>query len=75
MGASSSRGGRLMFEKSAGYFDSDLAPQRIYTLLPHVKLITILVHPARRAYSWYQVMHRFDNLCIMQMYACTCCDH
>ena len=47
--------GRLLFEKSAGYFNSELAPQRVYALLPRVKLICILIHPAQRAYSWYQV--------------------
>ena len=54
-GGRHSRRSRLVFEKSAGYFDSELAPQRIHALLPHVKLICILLNPARRAYSWYQV--------------------
>jgi len=47
--------GQLLFEKSAGYFDSQLAPSRVFALLPRVKLICILINPARRAYSWYQV--------------------
>ena len=50
-----SENSQLVFEKSAGYFDSELAPHRIYALLPQVRLICLLVHPARRAYSWYQV--------------------
>jgi len=54
-GDGSGSGGRLLFEKSAGYFDSELAPLRIYTLLPRIKLICILLNPAQRAYSWYQV--------------------
>uniref|UniRef100_K7G968 [heparan sulfate]-glucosamine N-sulfotransferase n=1 Tax=Pelodiscus sinensis TaxID=13735 RepID=K7G968_PELSI len=33
----------FMFEKSANYFD-----------LPRAKIISILIHPASRAYSWYQ---------------------
>ncbi|KAJ8918343.1 hypothetical protein NQ315_008036 [Exocentrus adspersus] len=42
------------FEKSATYFDGELVPKRVHALLPHAKLITILISPARRAYSWYQ---------------------
>lgn len=45
----------FLFEKSATYFDSELAPHRAHALLPKAKLICILVHPAKRAYSWYQV--------------------
>lgn len=43
-----------LFEKSATYFDGDLVPRRAHSLLPHAKLVTILISPARRAYSWYQ---------------------
>lgn len=43
------------FEKSANYFDSEVAAQRAATLLPKAKIITILISPADRAYSWYQV--------------------
>ncbi len=46
----------LLFEKSANYFDSELAPRRAHALLPDARLITILIHPAKRAYSWYQVI-------------------
>lgn len=45
---------RFMFEKSATYFDGDLVPKRVHALLPHAKLVTILISPAKRAYSWYQ---------------------
>lgn len=45
---------RYYFEKSATYFDGELVPKRVHALLPHAKLITILISPARRAYSWYQ---------------------
>lgn len=45
---------KMMFEKSANYFDGDLVPKRAHTLLPHAKIIVILISPARRAYSWYQ---------------------
>ncbi|KAJ4946424.1 hypothetical protein JOQ06_024091 [Pogonophryne albipinna] len=42
------------FEKSANYFDSEVAAQRAAALLPKAKIITILINPADRAYSWYQ---------------------
>lgn len=45
----------FLFEKSATYFDSEVAPRRAHALLPKAKLICILIHPAKRAYSWYQV--------------------
>ena len=45
------------FEKSANYFDSEVAAQRAAALLPKAKIITILINPADRAYSWYQVGH------------------
>ncbi|XP_030630263.1 bifunctional heparan sulfate N-deacetylase/N-sulfotransferase 2 [Chanos chanos] len=44
----------FLFEKSADYFDSESAPQRAAALLPTAKIITILINPADRAYSWYQ---------------------
>lgn len=43
------------FEKSANYFDSEVAPRRAAALLPKAKILTILINPADRAYSWYQV--------------------
>lgn len=45
---------KMMFEKSANYFDGELVPKRVHTLLPHAKIISILISPAKRAYSWYQ---------------------
>ncbi|XP_049794710.1 bifunctional heparan sulfate N-deacetylase/N-sulfotransferase [Schistocerca nitens] len=45
---------KYLFEKSATYFDGDLVPRRASALLPHAKLVTILISPAKRAYSWYQ---------------------
>uniref|UniRef100_A0A8D1IQI7 Bifunctional heparan sulfate N-deacetylase/N-sulfotransferase 1 n=1 Tax=Sus scrofa TaxID=9823 RepID=A0A8D1IQI7_PIG len=44
------------FEKSANYFDSDVAPRRAAALLPKAKVLTILINPADRAYSWYQIL-------------------
>lgn len=43
------------FEKSANYFDSEVAPRRAASLLPKARIISILINPADRAYSWYQV--------------------
>lgn len=45
---------KMMFEKSANYFDGDLVPRRAHALLPHAKIIAILISPSKRAYSWYQ---------------------
>ncbi|GFY68285.1 hypothetical protein TNIN_292751 [Trichonephila inaurata madagascariensis] len=47
---------KYLFEKSATYFDGDLVPMRAHALLPAAKLITILISPIKRAYSWYQHM-------------------
>lgn len=44
-----------LFEKSANYFDGDKVPERVSALLPNIKLISILINPIQRAYSWYQV--------------------
>uniref|UniRef100_A0A671KC57 Bifunctional heparan sulfate N-deacetylase/N-sulfotransferase 1 n=1 Tax=Sinocyclocheilus anshuiensis TaxID=1608454 RepID=A0A671KC57_9TELE len=44
------------FEKSANYFDSEVAARRAAALLPKAKIITILIKPADRAYSWYQIL-------------------
>ena len=43
-----------LFEKSANYFDRDFVPERAHSLLRDAKLISIIVSPAKRAYSWYQ---------------------
>lgn len=45
----------FLFEKSANYFDTEAVPKRAVALLPRAKIITILINPADRAYSWYQV--------------------
>ncbi|ELK30882.1 Bifunctional heparan sulfate N-deacetylase/N-sulfotransferase 1 [Myotis davidii] len=44
----------FLFEKSANYFHSEEAPKRAASLVPKAKLITILIDPSDRAYSWYQ---------------------
>ncbi|EEB17253.1 heparan sulfate N-deacetylase/N-sulfotransferase, putative [Pediculus humanus corporis] len=46
----------FLFEKSATYFDGEFVPRRAHALLPHAKIVTILLSPAKRAYSWYQHM-------------------
>ncbi|KAK7111905.1 hypothetical protein V1264_011458 [Littorina saxatilis] len=46
--------GTYLFEKSATYFDHEIVPQRVSSLLPRAKIICILIDPAKRAYSWYQ---------------------
>ncbi|RZF35802.1 hypothetical protein LSTR_LSTR009218 [Laodelphax striatellus] len=45
---------QFLFEKSATYFDGELVPKRAHALLQHAKLVTILISPSKRAYSWYQ---------------------
>lgn len=45
----------FMFEKSANYFDTEVVPKRAAALLPRAKIIAVLINPADRAYSWYQV--------------------
>ncbi|KAM5232180.1 bifunctional heparan sulfate N-deacetylase/N-sulfotransferase 4 isoform 2-T2 [Hipposideros larvatus] len=44
----------FLFEKSANYFHSEDAPKRAASLVPKAKIITILIDPSDRAYSWYQ---------------------
>ncbi|XP_062992434.1 bifunctional heparan sulfate N-deacetylase/N-sulfotransferase 4 [Elgaria multicarinata webbii] len=44
----------ILFEKSANYFHSEDAPKRAVSLIPKAKIITILIDPSDRAYSWYQ---------------------
>lgn len=50
----------FLFEKSANYFHSEDAPKRAASLVPKAKIITILIDPSDRAYSWYQVRGRGD---------------
>lgn len=45
----------FLFEKSANYFPSEESPRRAAALLPKAKIITLLINPSDRAYSWYQV--------------------
>jgi hypothetical protein len=47
---------QIVFEKSANYFDSEIAPKAINALLPNALLVVLLMDPADRAYSWYQHM-------------------
>ncbi|KAJ8339762.1 hypothetical protein SKAU_G00343950 [Synaphobranchus kaupii] len=44
----------FLFEKSANYFPSEDSPRRAAALLPKAKVITLLINPSDRAYSWYQ---------------------
>ena len=48
-------GATVLFEKSATYFDNDVAPLRAKRLLPKAKVLAVLISPVNRAYSWYQV--------------------
>ncbi|KHJ46349.1 sulfotransferase domain protein [Trichuris suis] len=52
---------RPTLEKSATYFDCDLAPSRVKALLPDVKIVVILISPSLRAYSWYQHMKAHED--------------
>lgn len=52
---------KFLFEKSATYFEGELIPMRVHALLPRVKLVTILISPAKRAYSWYQHMRSHQS--------------
>lgn len=47
----------FMFEKSANYFDTEVAPKRAAALLPRAKILAVLINPSDRAYSWYQVSY------------------
>lgn len=51
----------FMFEKSANYFDTEVATKRAAALLPRAKILAVLINPSDRAYSWYQV--RAVTLC------------
>ncbi|XP_078578730.1 LOW QUALITY PROTEIN: bifunctional heparan sulfate N-deacetylase/N-sulfotransferase 2-like [Branchiostoma floridae x Branchiostoma japonicum] len=53
---------QYLFEKSATYFDNELVPKRAHALLPRAKIVTILINPARRAYSWYQHMRAHEDV-------------
>ncbi|CAL8113862.1 unnamed protein product [Orchesella dallaii] len=51
----------ILFEKSATYFDNELVPRRAHALLPKSKIVTILISPSKRAYSWYQHMRAHND--------------
>ncbi|KAL7841294.1 hypothetical protein SRHO_G00249850 [Serrasalmus rhombeus] len=44
----------FLFEKSANYFPSEDTPKRAAALLLKAKILTLLINPSDRAYSWYQ---------------------
>uniref|UniRef100_A0A8C1PGI3 [heparan sulfate]-glucosamine N-sulfotransferase n=1 Tax=Cyprinus carpio TaxID=7962 RepID=A0A8C1PGI3_CYPCA len=46
----------FLFEKSANYFPSEETPKRAAALLPKAKILTLLINPSDRAYSWYQLI-------------------
>lgn len=52
---------KILFEKSATYFDGELVPQRVHRLLPKAHLVTIILPPGKRAYSWYQHMRAHND--------------
>ncbi|XP_029434510.1 bifunctional heparan sulfate N-deacetylase/N-sulfotransferase 4-like [Rhinatrema bivittatum] len=56
----------FLFEKSANYFHSEEAPKRAAALVPKAKLITILIDPSDRAYSWYQHQRTHEDLTALQ---------
>ncbi|MGB7519477.1 MAG: sulfotransferase domain-containing protein [Spirulinaceae cyanobacterium] len=49
-------------EASTTYLSSRQAPNKIYQMIPQVKLIAILRDPAERAYSQYLMHYRSKNL-------------
>jgi hypothetical protein len=51
-------GARLVGEKSNSYLDDPAAARRVYTMLPHAKLIMQLRNPVERAYSDYCMLYR-----------------
>ena len=46
----------LLFDKSSSYFANSAVSFRIKAITPKARLIIILDDPARRAYSFYQVL-------------------
>lgn len=59
----------FLFEKSANYFPSEESPRRAAALLPKAKIITLLINPSDRAYSWYQVQTQTHRICYMPLAA------
>ncbi|KAI7688136.1 hypothetical protein SSS_08178 [Sarcoptes scabiei] len=56
-----SRQSKIYFEKSSTYFDGESVPMRVHMLLPHAKLVIILINPIHRAYSWYHHMRAHND--------------
>ena len=52
---------RTLIEKSATYFDHNLAPKRIRFLLPDSLIAIILHDPIQRAFSWFQHQRAHHN--------------
>ncbi|XP_076066452.1 N-deacetylase and N-sulfotransferase sfl [Oratosquilla oratoria] len=53
---------KYLFEKSATYFDGELVPRRVKGLLPSSRLVTIIIPPSKRAYSWYHHMRAHNDI-------------
>ena len=60
----------VLFEKSANYFDARKTPMRAHALLPEAKIITILLNPMKRAYSWYQVYNQHKLIAFVTNFQC-----
>lgn len=56
-----------LFDKSATYFDDPKVPRRAFALLPEAYIITLLINPADRAYSWYQHMRAHGDFAATRM--------
>nr|XP_033793758.1 bifunctional heparan sulfate N-deacetylase/N-sulfotransferase 3-like isoform X1 [Geotrypetes seraphini]XP_033793768.1 bifunctional heparan sulfate N-deacetylase/N-sulfotransferase 3-like isoform X1 [Geotrypetes seraphini]XP_033793777.1 bifunctional heparan sulfate N-deacetylase/N-sulfotransferase 3-like isoform X1 [Geotrypetes seraphini] len=56
----------FLFEKSANYFHSEEAPKRTAALVPKARLISILIDPSDRAYSWYQHQRSHEDPVALQ---------
>ncbi|CAD5226106.1 unnamed protein product [Bursaphelenchus xylophilus] len=55
------QGQKVVFEKSANYFDNPKVAEQVFHLLPKSKFIVILMDPVDRAYSWYQHMKAHND--------------
>lgn len=54
--ASNETNNKTIFEKSANYFSNPNSPRRIRVLFnENVQLVALILDPAYRAHSWYQV--------------------
>ncbi len=52
------------FEASTSYFDDELTPKRVFSIMPYVKIILLLRNPIDRAYSHYNMLKRFNQISI-----------